>query len=150
MVDTNVDTNQPDSSDDTNQTPEQYSNKELSNINTDLKDIYAQLIEKNNENVQKDVQQTKFKQIKINRIANINYWLFILFYLSCLVLTGMLFYFSKSPTILAMSRYKKIAIILLAVAYPIWIQVIDQIVVFILRILYAFMVGVPYTKRVRQ
>jgi len=120
------------------------------NENAQLKDLYSQLVGNKQEDIQKDVQQTKFKQVKTYTLSTVNYWLYILFYLSCLLLTAMLFFFSKSPTILAMSKYIKIAIILVAITYPVWISLIDQIVVFVFRYLYALAMGVPYTRKVRQ
>ena len=92
----------------------------------------------------------KYKQAKTYTISTVNYWLYILFYLSCLLLTAMLFFFSKSPTILAIPRYIKVAIILVAITYPTWISLIDQVVVFVFRYLYALAMGVPYTRKVRQ
>jgi K+-sensing histidine kinase KdpD len=115
-----------------------------------LKELYTRLVGNKQEETQKEAQQIKFKQASTNAVANVNYWLYILFYLACLVLTAMLFFFSKSPSILAMSKYMKIGIILVALTYPIWISIVDQIVVFILRYLYALIAGVPYTKKVRQ
>ena len=120
------------------------------NENAQLKDLYIQLVGNKQEDTQKEVRQINFKQIKTNTISTVNYWLYILFYLACLVFAAMLFYFSKSPTILAMSKYVKIALLLVALTYPIWIRIIDQIVVFIIRYLGALIAGVPYTKSTRQ
>jgi hypothetical protein len=120
------------------------------NENAQLKDLYSQLVGNKQDDIQKDVQQIKFKQVKTYTLSTVNYWLYILFYLSCLLLTAMLFFFSKSPTILAMSKYIKIAIILVAITYPVWISLIDQVLVFVFRYLYALVMGVPYTRKVRQ
>lgn len=115
-----------------------------------LKDLYTQLVGNTREKSQKESQQAKLTQVKTNTVATVNYWLYILFYLACLVLGAMLFYFSKSPSILGMSWYIKIILLLAALTYPIWVQIVDQILVFIIRYLTAIIMGASYSKNVRQ
>lgn len=120
------------------------------NENDQLKDLYSQLVGVKQEDSQIEIQHAKFTQAKTGTVSTVNYWLFLIFYLACLGFAAMLFFFSKSPAILAMSVYMKIVLILVALTYPIWIQIVDQIVVFLLRYLYALIFGMPYTKNVRQ
>jgi cytochrome c oxidase subunit IV len=128
-------------------TPEELTTQYLLGENDRLREIYKQLT---NHDVQKTIQHTEHQQKKINSYMTINYVLFVLFYIACIVFAFMFFYMTKNETILGMSIYKKVGIFLLVITYPFWVSLLDQIVMFVLRYLYALALGVPYIKGIKQ
>jgi hypothetical protein len=128
-------------------TPEELTTQYLLGENDRLREIYKQLT---NHDVQKTIQHTEHQQKKINSYMTINYVLFVLFYIACIVFAFMFFYMTKNETILGMSIYKKVGIFLLVITYPFWVSLLDQVVMFVLRYLYALALGVPYIKGIKQ
>lgn len=118
--------------------------------NAYLQQIYQSLVNTQQEKIQIDVQKTVAQQAANSSMMKVNLGLLILFYVCCLLLAGLLFYLSKSAAIKTMSNYMKVAILVVAVMYPLWISMIDQIVVFIIRYMSSLILGVPYTKNIRQ
>lgn len=118
--------------------------------NAYLRQLYSTLVNDKQEKVQVEVQKTAIIQSRSSKIMNANQILIIIFYVCCLIFAAVLFFFSKSPRITSLSVYQKIAILLVALTYPQWISIVDQLVMFVIRYLRALILGVQYTKYERQ
>jgi uncharacterized membrane protein YdfJ with MMPL/SSD domain len=108
------------------------------------------LVETQQEVTQVEVQQTEHLQSNTGRMSRVNLALIIIYYVCCILFAGYLFYLSKSPFIKSLSVYMKIGILLLALTYTLWITIIDQLVMFVVRYIRSFVLGVPYTRYKRQ
>jgi hypothetical protein len=115
-----------------------------------LKQIYAYLVETQEENNHVEVQQTV--QLKSNsyNLNHVNLILILLYYACCILFAVYLFYLSKIPILKTMSVYMKCGILAVVLTYPLWITAVNQLLLFVIRYLQALILGIPYTKYKRE
>ena len=115
--------------------------------NETLKEIYNKMILPQSAT---NIQSGKYTIQKTATFSKINYYLFYLFYISCILFGVFFFYLSKNAKINALNIYIKIIIFIFILLYPIYASVILQIIVFIVKYIYSFLAGIPYASTPRK
>jgi TM2 domain-containing membrane protein YozV len=114
--------------------------------NETLKEIYNKTILPQSAT---NVQNGRYTLQRTATFSKINRYLFYLFYISCIIFGVVYFSLTKNAKIKAMNIYMKVIVFIIILLYPIYASVILQIIVFIVKYIYAFAAGIPYASTPR-
>ena len=115
--------------------------------NEALKELYNKMILPQSAT---SIQTGRYTLQKTATFSKINYYLFYLFYVSCIIFAVVFFYLSKNAKVNALKIYSKVFIFILIILYPIYASIILQIIVTIVKYIRSFISGIPYSTTPRR